>query len=63
MQRKGDLFGYTETLGILHEYADLMPFEQVAVHAGIVAVPLIGLFHEEVQLNGRILILSVDMAL
>ena len=40
-----------------------MPFEQVAVHAGIVAVPLIGLFHEEVELNGRILLLPVDMVL
>ena len=40
-----------------------MPFEQVAVHAGIVAVPLIGLFHEEVQLNGRVGVLPVDVVL
>ena len=63
VQRWGDLFAYTEALGILQEYPDLMPFEQVAVHAGIVAVPLVGLFHEEVELNGRVLVLPVDMVL
>ena len=63
VQRWGDLLGYTEALGILQEHPDLVPFEQVAVHAGVVAVPLVGLFHPKVQLNGCILILSVDVVL
>ena len=48
MLRKGDLFGYTETLGILHEYLDLVPFEKVAVHVGVVIIPLVRLLHQEV---------------
>jgi hypothetical protein len=63
LQRKRDLIGYTETLGILHENLDLMPFEQVAVHAGVVAVSLFGLLHHEMQLNGRVGASVVDIVL
>ena len=55
--------GYTEALGILQEYLDVLPFEQVAVHAGVVAVPLGGLLHPKVQLDGRVLVLPIDVVL
>jgi hypothetical protein len=54
VQRKKDLLGYTEPLGILHQNLDLVSFQQISVHTGVVAVPLFGLLHHEVQLDGRV---------
>lgn len=63
LQRNGDLSGYTEPLGILQQQLDLVPLEQVAVHAGVVVVAPGVLLHEQVQPDGCVAFAPVDVVL
>ena len=51
---------YTEVLGILQEDSHFFAFQQVAVHAGVVAVSSGGLLHTQVQFYGCVAVLAVD---
>lgn len=48
-------------LGILQQQLDLVSLEQVAVHAGVVVVSPGALLHEQVQLDGRVAFVPVDV--